>query len=221
MRNRFDRQLDDLHKQLIEMGAMCESAIANAVKMLLNEDAGLRNEVVRIVEDISKKERDIEMTCMKLLMQQQPVAKDLRQISSALKMITDMERIGIQAADISDIAQLGNVKSNDETGTIKAMSMACIKMVTDSVEAYVKQDVDIARQVVQADDFIDDMFNKTKSELALTMNHQPEKAESAIDMLLIAKYLERIADHAVNIALWVIFAATGRHEGENGHGVSG
>ncbi|MDL2324304.1 phosphate signaling complex protein PhoU [Ruminococcaceae bacterium OttesenSCG-928-A16] len=218
MRGRFDEQLDVLHTQMIEMGALCETAIACAIKGLLEGDAENATRAIAIDEEIDRMERDIETLCLKLLLQQQPVASDLRKISSALKMITDMERIGDQAADIAEITKLNNVKASDDTFTIREMSMAAIHMVTDSIDAYVRQDLELAHAVIAADDEVDNYFNEAKAQLAQLLGGNPNRAEYVIDALMIAKYLERIADHATNIAEWVVFSITGRHEGENdGH----
>lgn len=214
MRGRFDAQLDGLHTQMIEMGALCETAIACAIKALLEGKPEDAERAIAVDEQIDRMERDIETLCLKLLLQQQPVAKDLRQISSALKMITDMERIGDQAADIAEIAQMGHIKANHDTFTIREMSEAAIRMVTDSIDAYVRQDLELAHVVIAADDAVDDYFNEAKHQLAGLLGKNPGDAEYAIDAIMIAKYLERIADHATNIAEWVVFSITGRHEGE-------
>ncbi|MFV0352330.1 MAG: phosphate signaling complex protein PhoU [Oscillospiraceae bacterium] len=215
MRGRFDEQLEVLHTRLIEMGALCESAIANAMKALLEGGDAYANRAIELERDIDQREKEIETLCLRLLLQQQPVAKDLRQISSALKMVTDLERIGDQAADIAEIAQLDNVTASDDTLTVKEMSTAAIRMVTDSIEAYVKQDLELAREVVEYDDVVDDAFNKAKAELAALLGQHPDRAEYVIDLLMICKYLERIADHATNVAEWVVFSITGEHEGDN------
>lgn len=222
MRSRFDEQLEQLHQQMMEMGALCESAIASAVKALLDEDAENARRAVRLEKDIDQRERDIEALCLKLLLQQQPVARDLRQISSALKMITDLERIGDQAADIAEITELGNIQAGEDTFTIREMGMAAIHMVTDSIDAYVRQDLALANEVIAYDDVVDDLFNQAKGQLAALLGGQPGRAEFVIDLLMVAKYLERIGDHATNVAEWVVFSITGRHEGEaNEEGFSG
>lgn len=211
MRNRFDTEMQRLHTMLIEMGALCESAIASAIKALLEGDAANVRRAVELEPDINQLERDVEELCYKLLLRQQPVARDLRQVSSALKMITDMERIGDQAADIAEIAALGNACGPQTGLTIREMSLAAIGMVTDSIDAYVNQDVELAHKVIRDDDIVDDLFVKVRGELAATMAGELKSAEYAIDLLMVAKYLERIGDHAVNIAQWVVFAITGRH----------
>lgn len=211
MRNRFDEEMNRLHTMMIEMGALCESSIASAVKALLENDTTNARRATQLEGEINEKEREIEALCMKLLLRQQPVAKDFRQVSSALKMITDMERIGDQAEDIAEIAMLGNVTAGDNSLTIKEMTMAAIGMVTESINAYVDQDTDLAHKVIAADDVVDDLFDKAKREMAVMLASDPSGAEGIIDLLMVAKYLERIGDHAVNVAEWVIYAVTGTH----------
>lgn len=214
MRSKFDEQLALLNREMISMGALCEDAIAMSVKALLTGDMPLAGKVTGIEYEINQKERTIETLCLKLLLQQQPVARDLRQISSALKMITDMERIGDQAADIAEIIKLENIRATDDTTHIGDMAHATIKMVTDSVDAFVRQDTVLAETVISYDDVVDDLFNKIKEMLISLVGKYPDKGEYAIDLLMIAKYLERIGDHAVNIAEWVVFSVTGIHKGE-------
>ncbi len=211
MRNQFDAEMGRLHTEMIEMGALCESAIASAMKALLEGDGENAERAVSLEEDVNRHEREIESLCLKLLLRQQPVAKDLRQVSSALKMVTDMERIGDQAADIAEIAQLGNVPPTANSDTIKRMSIAAIGMVTGAIDAYVKQDLTLAHSVIAADDEVDDLFDAAKRELAAMFVSDVEQAECMIDLLMVAKYLERIGDHAVNIAEWVVYAVTGIH----------
>ncbi len=212
MRSRFDEQLNILNTEMIEMGALCEEAIALASKALTTGDVALAKKVVPISADIDHKERDIESRCMKLLLQQQPVAKDLRQISAALKMITDMERIGDQAEDIAEIITFLDGKTAEETVHIRDMAAETIVMVTDSVDAYVKKDTELAKSVITHDDKVDEYFDKIKSSLIKMVAESPENGEFALDLLMIAKYFERIGDHATNIAEWVIFSVTGEHK---------
>ena len=203
MRSRFDMQLHELNSELIKMGALCESAIAMSAKALLDGDTELAARVLEFDSEIDQKERDIESRCMKLLLQQQPVARDLRTVSSALKMITDMERIGDQSADIAEIVTMANIKASDETLHIGEMARAVMKMVTDSVDAIVKRDTSLAHSVIGYDDVVDGLFDDVKK--ALTVRFQSGgQMEYALDLLMIAKYFERIGDHAVNIAEWVI-----------------
>ena len=212
MRNRFDSQLEKLNLELITMGALCEDAISASVKALLDDDDRLLEKVFAADSEIDQKERDIEAICMKLLLQQQPVARDLRVISSALKMISDMERIGDQASDIAEITKFirnSNVKSKIH---IKDMAAATIKMVTDSIDSFVKKDIDLAREVMKYDDKVDNLFDCVKDELVQLITENKENGEFCIDLLMIAKYLERIGDHAVNIAEWVEYSITGTHQ---------
>ena len=215
MRTRFDQQLESLKHELIAMGALCEEAIAVAAKALIESDADLATKVPVLAADIDRKEREIESLCLKLLLQQQPVARDLRQISAALKMLTDMERIGDQAADIAEIISYVNGKPVSDFHQIGDMSRAVIKMVTESVDAYVKQDITLARAVVAHDDIVDAYFTDVKTTLMGVIREQKIDGEYALDLLMMAKYFERIGDHAVNIAEWVMFSITGVHEGES------
>ena len=211
MRNKFDSQLEKLNLELITMGALCEDAISASVKGFLDDDDALCRKAVETEDEINRKERDIESICMKLLLEQQPVARDLRVISSALKMISDMERIGDQAYDIAEIAKFiknSNVKSKIH---IKDMATAATKMVTDSVDSFVKKDVELARAVMAYDDKVDNLFNCVKDELVQLITEDKANGEFCIDLLMIAKYLERIGDHAVNIAEWVEYSITGTH----------
>ena len=212
MRSRFDEQLNILNTEMIEMGALCEEAIALASKALTTGDVTLAENVSAISSDIDHKERDIEARCMKLLLQQQPVARDLRQISAALKMITDMERIGDQAEDIAEIITYLEGKTAEETVHIRDMAAETISMVTDSVDAYVKKDTELAKSVIVHDDKVDEYFDRIKGSLIKMIAEDPENGEYALDLLMIAKYFERIGDHATNIAEWVIFSVTGEHK---------
>lgn len=215
MRSRFDDQLELLNRELTHMGALCENAIASAAKALFESRDGQTLALKAIETDtrIDQKEREIESLCLKLLLHQQPVAKDLRQISSALKMITDMERIGDQASDIAEIVRTGGIRAvaEDNTLPVAQMARAAIKMVTDSIEAFVQKDIALAKAVIVADDVVDDYFVQIKSALIMSISQQHAKGEWALDLLMIAKYLERIGDHATNIAEWVVFSITGEH----------
>lgn len=212
MRSRFDEQLALLNKELIEMGAMCEESINMATRALSECDKELAKKVAPLDIEIDQKEREIESMCLKLLLQQQPVAKDLRQVSAALKMITDMERIGDQAEDIAEIVTYLDGRSSAQIGLLKEMAAAAIKMVTQSVDAYVKHDTILAEQVISDDDTVDEYFDRVKRMLIDKIAHDPNEGEHAIDLMMIAKYFERIGDHAVNIAEWVIFSVTGVHK---------
>ena len=211
MRNRFDEQLNNLNNELITMGALCEEAISAAVKLLVDNDVKMKESVWEADKQIDQKERDIETLCMKLLMQQQPVASDLRTISSALKMISDMERIGDQASDIAEIAEYANGCGMQSETHIADMARATIQMVTDSIDSFVKKDVNLAHTVIEHDNTVDDLFDKVKGELISAIENKAANAEALIDLLMIAKYFERIGDHAENIAEWVIYSITGKH----------
>ena len=226
MRSRFDEQLAILNRELIEMGALCEEAIALAAKALTDKDKTMAAKVAAMDAEIDQKELNIESMCLKLLLQQQPVARDLRQISAALKMITDMERIGDQAEDISEIVITLDGRYAENSALLKGMAESAIQMVTESVDAYVKRDTALAHKVIEmddivtdedefGDDIVDDYFDQVKAELIRKIAGEPADGEYALDLLMIAKYLERIGDHAVNIAEWVIFSVTGVHKEED------
>ena len=210
MRNRFDEQLEQLNVELIKTGALCEDAISTTAKALIDNDRELARRVKPIEREIDQKERDIESLCMKLLLQQQPVARDLRQISSALKMISDLERIGDQASDIAEILPYLQGSVSESKLHIKEMAQATIKMVTDSIESFVRRDLPLARSVVEYDNVVDGLFNKVKTELIRLISGDSNNGEFCIDLLMVAKYFERIGDHAVNVAEWVQYSLTGR-----------
>ncbi|MGN0843945.1 MAG: phosphate signaling complex protein PhoU [Kiritimatiellia bacterium] len=216
MRSKFDEQLTRLNTELIQMGALCEEAISRAVKALENGDRSLAGQVKPLEEEIDQKERDVETLCLKLLLQQQPVARDLRQISAAMKITTDMERIGDQAADISEIVSgmLANGYVPEDVGHIRNMAEDVIQMVTESVDCYVQKDVERAKLLIGHDDLVDQGFERVKQGLIGKIAADSACGEHALDLLMIDKYLERIGDHAVNIAEWVIFAVIGEHKGE-------
>ena len=212
MRNRFDRQLVQLNNELIEMGGMIEKAISDTVKALVNQDIELASNVIEYDEEIDHQEREIEQLCLKLLLQQQPVAKDLRLISAALKMITDMERIGDHATDISEITiELSKESYIKKLDHIQQMAKETMVMLVQSVEAFVNKDMDKARTVIVHDDVVEDLFNKVKAELIAMIHEDVNAGEQASDLLMAAKYFERIGDHATNISEWVIFSITGQH----------
>ncbi len=214
MRNRFDIQLDQLNTELVMMGSLIEEAINDAMKALINQDKELAGKVMRGDREVDEKEKEIESLCLKLLLQQQPVARDLRLISAALKMITDMERIGDQAADISEIAvYLADGPFIKKLETIPQMARETIKMVSDSIDAFVRKDLELVEHVIESDDIVDDLFVTVKEDLFRLITENPENGGQAMDLLMIAKYLERIGDHAVNIAEWVKFSITGKHVG--------
>ncbi len=209
MRENFNRQLDTLNREMTDMGSLCESAIESAVRALLRRDEKAAESVAAIEDEINHAERDIEGLCLKLLLKQQPVAADLRTVSSALKMITDLERIGDQAADIAEIVRHADFDENYDNEYIREMATGVSKMVTESVDAFVERDLDAAKDVIRRDDQIDDLFKKACADLAEYIGKNPKKAAPALDLMMTAKYLERIGDHAVNVAEWVEFSITG------------
>ena len=214
MRNKFDEQLALLNREMISMGALCEEAIAVTARAMLDgEEENAIGRVRALENDIDQKERDIESICLKLLLQQQPVASDLRQISAALKMITDMERIGDQALDIAETAGFMGPLDEADAELFKRLAQTVVAMVTDSVDAFVRRDSAAARAVAKRDDEADEVFKTIKSAMIERLSRRPGDGEYALDLLMIAKYLERIGDHATNIAEWVEFAATGCYKG--------
>ena len=215
MRTKFDVQLDQLNTELIEMGARVEKAISMANEALLEQNAAKAKQVMEKDEKIDRMERSIERMCLMLLLQQQPVARDLRLISSALKMITDMERIGDQAADISELTiELSHEPYIKELITIPQMSEVTTNMVKKSIDAYVNKDLDLAREVIKEDDVVDSLFIEVKDDLIKLIANDVNVGTQALDLLMVAKYFERIGDHAVNIAEWVEFSITGEHKSD-------
>ena len=214
MRNLFDSQLNTLHRKLIEMGSACETAIDLAVKALLEGNADIAHEAASHDREIDQMERDIEAICLKMLLQQQPVARDLRQISAAMKIITDMERIGDQAEDIGEIVPFLNGRTGVECEDIRLMAETAQQMVRSSIDAYVNQDMALVKKVISMDDIVDDAFDRTKETLIHMISCSREDGQYCLDLLMIAKYLERIGDHATNIAEWVAFSITGQHAKE-------
>lgn len=209
------RQLELLSKLLTEMGQMVEKAIEKAIRALISQDEELAKEAIRYDEEIDDKEKEIQSLCLKLLLCQQPVAKDLRFISAALKMITDLERIGDQAADISELAvELSNQEYIKNLEHIKQMAVETTDMVIKSINAYVASDEKAAKDVIEHDDVVDELFVTVKNELIALINEDVKNGGQAADLLMIAKYFERIGDHATNIAEWVIFSVTGEIYGE-------
>lgn len=207
MRSKFDEQLKNLNEEMIQMGIMIENNIQKAIDALVNSNIELAKEIMEKDVTIDKKQRDIESICFNLLIQQQPVAKDLRAITAAMKMVTDMERIGDHAADISEITiMLAGTKSIKDYGTIIKMASEASVMLIDSIDAFTEKDETKAKAVIEHDDIVDDLFNEVKKELIELIKNNPKRGEEEIDMLMIAKYLERIGDHATNIAEWVIYS---------------
>ena len=212
MRDLFQEQLNELKRELTVMGASCEEIIALASQALTGWNAELVQKVNNIGGQIDESERTIETICMKLLLRQQPVAWDLRQISAAMKMITDMERIGDQAEDIVEIVPYMNAHPDEKYPKIREMAKAAQTMVTEAVDAYVKQDLSLARKVMAHDDVVDDYFTQVKKGIIDIIAAEPSQGEYALDLLMIAKYFERIGDHCTNIAEWVEFSVTGVHK---------
>ncbi len=213
MRTRFDMELDNLNSDMIAMGALCENAISEAMQSLFSADKTAAQRTIEEDREIDRKEKDIEALCLRLLLQQQPVARDLRVISSALKMITDMERIGDQAADIAElIRHMHLTPVSRQNKHLSKMADAAKKMVTESIDAFVKKDAALATKVLADDDLVDSLFLKLRHDIIEMIAADPGCGEEAVDVLMIAKYLERIGDHATNIAEWVLFSITGTHE---------
>ena len=232
MRERFEQQMEILHTELIELGALCEQAIGRTYEVLLEGNQRAAEEIIKKDQVVDAKEREIEDLCFRIILQQQPVARDLRQVSAALKMITDMERIGDQAADIAeltrfvqvpegtgaphiaDIVKVTSLGVPDASIRLKDMAKATASMVTKCIDAYVKQDLKLAREVIDFDDIVDDLFDEVKDEILQGMRKGITTDVQSLDYLMIAKYYERIGDHATNIAEWVVYSINGHHKGE-------
>jgi len=213
VRRKYDEQLELLGNMLVEMGALIETAIARATQALKTQDIAQAKKAIAYDKEVDQKEKDIEQLCLKLLLQQQPVARDLRFISAALKMITDMERIGDQAADIAEIAiMLAGTPYIKEIEHIPLMAEATVKMVSNSIDAFVAKDLELATSVIKYDDVVDELFDTIRFELVELIRADSRNGEQAMDLLMIAKYFERIGDHAENIAEWVVFSITGKHK---------
>jgi phosphate transport system protein len=213
-RNAFERALEKLNNDLIAMGNMAEEAIDQAIAAFRTQDTELAQSVIAGDKNVDDLEKIIESNCLKLLLQQQPVARDLRMISTALKMITDIERICDQAGDIAELSLRFKGKTYIKEPThIIAMAEVASDMVKKGIDAYVCHDMDLAKKVIEMDNIVDDLFVKIKNEL-IELARSNEDADQIIDFLMIAKYLERIGDHAENIADWVIFSVTGTHKNE-------
>lgn len=216
MREVYEEQLRQLNALLIEMGDLCKRSIAMVTKALRGDQAAFE-EIYELESRIDSKEKEIESLCLKLILQQQPVASDLRLISAALKMISDLERIGDQCSDITDnIRFLEKHQSMDLESAVdvEVMAKATMEMVTNAIEAFVRRDLELAREVMKSDDTVDELFEKVKRELIELIETQQNKGEACLDLLMIAKYFERIGDHATNVAEWVEFSITGHHPDE-------
>ena len=216
-RTRFDEQLEELHVELIKMGSLCEEAISLSAQALEKNEEKTKERVFALETEIDQMEREVETHCMRLLLHQQPVARDLRAISAALKMISDMERIGDQAADIVELVPYIAQSECKNKVDIAEMAKATVSMVTDSVDAFVKKDLKLAEQVIEKDDIVDEMFASIKKKLMELVRSQDVDAEPALDLLMAAKYFERIGDHAVNVAEWVEYSVTGIHKSSEHH----
>ncbi len=212
-RHSFDQGLDDLHLDLIKMGSLVEESIDNTITALKKQDIDLARQVFQNDDVIDDLERKIEKKCMNLIARQQPLAKDLRTISTALKIITDMERIADHSSDIAELTiRLAHVKFIKPLIDIPKMAELAKQMVNRSIDAYVRQDINLAQEVCASDDDVDDLFNKIVLELVNMIKNDPQTVEQAIDFMFIAKYLERMADHATNISEWVVYNVTGEHD---------
>lgn len=216
MRERFEQQMEILHTELIELGALCEQAIGRTYEVLLEGNQRTAEEIIKKDQVVDAKEREIEDLCFRIILQQQPVARDLRQVSAALKMITDMERIGDHAADISEMTILMSDATYERSAInidlVESMAKETTDMVIKCVDAFVNKDLELARTVIAQDDVVDDLFADFKQQLIKKINENVKNGEQATDMLMVAKYFERIGDHATNIAEWVIYSITGEHE---------
>lgn len=213
MRSKFDEQLKLLNRKLIQMGQAIEKNIQDAIDALVNGNVEKAKQIIMADDDIDKMQREIESVCFGLLIQQQPVAKDLRHITAAMKMVTDMERIGDHAVDISEMTEfLSNHQMNDRFDTLKKMACEATVMLIHSIDAFTEKSVDVAKSVIDHDDIVDALFVNVKDELITLISEKPEDGEAGLDILMIAKYLERIGDHATNIAEWVLYSLDDRRE---------
>ena len=212
MRNRFDQQLEKLNVELVTMGALCEDALTYAIRALFDRESDMAERAEEAEKQIDQMEREIEAICMRLLLQQQPVARDLRVISSALKMIGDMERIGDQAADIAEIVKYLDEEEVPNLGHLREMSDFAAGMVTASINSFVRQDLDLARKVILDDDVVDGYFEKVKEALIGLIAEGDRDGAFLLDVLMVAKYIERIGDHAVNVCEWTKYNETGVHK---------
>ena len=215
MRNRFDQQLEKLNVELVTMGALCEDALTYAIRALFDRESDMAERAEEAEKQIDQMEREIEAICMRLLLQQQPVARDLRVISSALKMIGDMERIGDQAADIAEIVKYLAEEEVPNLGNLRELSDFAAGMVTASINSFVRQDLDLAKKVILDDDVVDGYFEKVKEALIGLIAEGDRDGAFLLDVLMIAKYIERVGDHATNIAEWVVYSITGQHPEES------
>jgi len=213
MRSRLEEQLAQLNDSLIEMGVVVEKAISNATKALVEQDVDLAKRIMSSDDEIDVMEKEIERLCLKLILQQQPVARDLRLVSAILKIITDLERIGDHASDISELTlYLAGEQYIKKLEGIQQMAVITMRMVTESIDAFVKRDIELARKVIADDDEVDELFVSVKGELIDLINYSVGNGDQAIDLMMVTKYYERIGDHATNVAEWVEFALTGTYK---------
>ena len=216
MRDAYHAQLDEMHRELREMGLLCEQAVTDAVKAASSGNQTVGERAKEAESRIDRKERAIEALCMRLLLRQQPVAGELREISAALKIITDLERIGDQASDIAELARFTARQSGSVAADLESMSTSAIHMVSGSITALIRHDLSLAREIIAYDDVVDALFDRIKRDLVCAIAKDASDGERYLDVLMVAKYLERIADHATNVAEWAEYAITGRHEGNDG-----
>ena len=214
MRSKFDEQLNQLNKEMMNMGVMIEESIQKAIKALMKQDVDLATEIMTADEEVDRQQKKIEQICFNLLIQQQPVARDLRMITAAMKMVTDMERIGDHAADISEMTVvMADHPYQLNLGSVNRMASETTVMLRQSIEAYIEKDISKAKKVIERDDVVDGLFDQLKSEIIEMIHSKPEEAEQTADMLMVGKYFERIGDHATNIAEWVIFSLEEKSRG--------
>ena len=219
VRSRFMAQMEQLNTELIVMGTLCENALEKVANALENPTDEVSRDIIILSKKTEEKERELENICINLLLKQQPVASDLRQISSALKMVTDMRRIGEVAGNIAEILSQDNLRMDYDTSILKKMAAATKKMVSNTLDAFVKSDIRTAQQVERDDDQVDELFAQSKHELIQIIRNSQDSGEQAIDYLMIAKYFEKIGDHAVNISQWVLFMITGTLEADSIHDI--
>lgn len=213
MRSKFEEQLKMLNQEMMQIGTMIESSIQQAITALMDQDVELAKKIMESDREVDREQKKVEDMCFYLLMQQQPVAKDLRAVSAAMKMVTDMERIGDHAADISEMTvMMAGAPYTLDLSHIRQMAGETMDMLIKSIEAYVEQDIEKAKGVIAHDDIVDGLFDENKRDLIELIHKNPKCGEEAADMLMVAKYFERIGDHATNIAEWVIFSLDDKKE---------
>ncbi len=219
VRSRFMAQMEQLNTELIVMGTLCENALEKVANALDNPTDEVSRDIIILSKKTEEKERELENICINLLLKQQPVASDLRQISSALKIVTDMRRIGEVAGNIAEILSQDTIRMDYDTSILKQMAAVTKKMVSNTLDAFVKNDIRTAQQVERDDDQVDELFAQAKRELIQIIRNSQDSGEQAIDYLMIAKYFEKVGDHAVNISQWVLFMITGTLEEDKVHDI--